>query len=341
MKATAQEARAPGRPLNIEAFLLEVADAVNTTLDLDTLLHRVAELIRTPTGYDVFAILLLNEKTQELRVRFHYGHPDEVAERLRIKVGTGVTGRAAERREAVLVNDVASVPDYIDTGVGVRSELAVPLIVKNRLIGIIDVASRRPRAFTDEHRRLLTVVASRIAVAIENARLYTRVARQAKSLALLFDIGRELTSILDLDHLLKVVADRVAGIIDYQMFSILLVDDARTKLQHRFSLRFNESIQLKHDIPLDRGLVGWAATHKQAVLAPDVTKDARYIPLNPETRSELCVPLVYKGEAIGVLDLEHTRKGFFTEDHVRTISTLAAQVAIAIENARLYERVSR
>src|SRR5581483_11346100 len=213
MKATAQEARAPGRPLNIEAFLLEVADAVNTTLDLDTLLHRVAELIRTPTGYDVFAILLLNEKTQ----------------RLRVKVGTGVTGRAAERGEAVLVNDVASVPDYIDTGVGVRSELAVPLIVKNRLIGIIDVASRRPRAFTDEHRRLLTVVASRIAVAIENARLYTRVARQAKSLALLFDIGRELTSILDLDHLLKVVADRVAGIIDYQMFSILLVDDARTK----------------------------------------------------------------------------------------------------------------
>jgi sigma-B regulation protein RsbU (phosphoserine phosphatase) len=88
-------------------------------------------------------------------------------------------------------------------------------------------------------------------------------------------------------------------------------------------------------------LVGYAAEHKEAVLVPDVSKDPRYIALNPETRSELAVPLIYKDRVIGVLDLEHTRRGFFTDDHRRTITTLAAQVAIAIENARLYERIER
>src|SRR5262249_911763 len=102
-----------------------------------------------------------------------------------------------------------------------------------------------------------------------------------------------------------------------------------------------ESIHLKHEIPLGKGLVGAAAQTRSAVLVPDVTKDPRYVRLNPETRSELAVPLIYKGNVIGVLDLEHTRRGFFTEDHQRTITTLAAQVAIAIENARLYEEIAR
>jgi sigma-B regulation protein RsbU (phosphoserine phosphatase) len=125
------------------------------------------------------------------------------------------------------------------------------------------------------------------------------------------------------------------------MFSILLVDESGEKLVHRFSLRFQESIHLKHDIPLGRGIVGAAASEKAAVLAPDVSKDPRYVMANPETKSGLAVPLIYKDKVIGVLDLEHTRRGFFTEDHKRTITTLAAQVAIALENARLYEEIAK
>jgi phosphoserine phosphatase RsbU/P len=87
--------------------------------------------------------------------------------------------------------------------------------------------------------------------------------------------------------------------------------------------------------------VGTAAQLRQPVLVSDVTKDPRYIKSNPETRAELCVPLIYKDKVIGVLDLEHTRRGYFTEEHVRTMSTLAAQIAIAVENATLYERIAR
>src|SRR5215472_17535838 len=117
-------------PFSLDQFLIEVAEVVNTTLDLDTLLQRTAELIRRVIPYDIFAILLLNEKSQELRIRFHIGHQPEVAERLRIKVGDGVTGQAAQRREAVLVNDVSKSTTYIPSARDVKSELAVPMIVK-------------------------------------------------------------------------------------------------------------------------------------------------------------------------------------------------------------------
>jgi sigma-B regulation protein RsbU (phosphoserine phosphatase) len=274
-------------------------------------------------------------------MRFQVGHPPELAERMRVKVGEGVTGLAAASREAVLVNDVREMPNFIESATGVRSELAIPLIIKNRVIGVIDIEASTPNYFTEEHRDLLTIVASRIAIGIENARLYTRVSKQAKTLVLLNEISRELTSILDLDQLLKRIGDLLTRVIDYQMFSILLVDEGGTKLQHRFSLRFKENIHLKHDIPMGEGLVGASAQSGQPVLVTDVSKDQRYISVNPETRSELCVPLIYKDNVIGVLDLEHTRRGYFTEDHMRTISTLAAQIAIAIENARLYEQISR
>jgi len=331
----------PVSHLSVEPLLLEVGDVLATSLDLDTTLRRVAEVVRKVIDYEIFAILLLNEKTQELRFRFQVGYPPEFAERARVKVGEGVTGQAAQSRQAVLVDDVTQDPTYIAAVPNVRSELAVPLVTKNRVIGVIDLEAREPGYFNEEHSRLLTLVASRIAGGIENAQLYTRTTRQARILLLLNEIARELSSILNLDELLSRVAELLRRLIDYQMFSILLLDSSGEKLQHRFSLRFHENIHLKHEVPLGRGLVGHAAESKQAILVPDVSKDPRYIEGNPETRSELVVPLIYKDKVIRVLDLEHTRRGFFTDDHRRTMMTLAAQVAIAIENARLYEEIAR
>jgi sigma-B regulation protein RsbU (phosphoserine phosphatase) len=327
--------------MDVEALLLEVSDVLNTTLDLNTLLQRVAEVVKRVIDYEIFSILLLNERTQELRFRFQIGHLPEVADRIRVKVGKGVTGRAVKERRSLLVDDVCQESDYIEALPRVRSELAVPLITKNKAIGVLDLEARQPGYFKEEHARVLELIASRIAAAIENARLYTRVLRQADTLALLTGISRELTSILNVDELLKRIGELLRRIIDYQMFSILLLDEQKQKLVHRFSVRYKENVQIKHDIPLGRGLVGAAAQEKRPILVADVNKDPRYINTNPETRSELVVPLIYKDKVIGVLDLEHTRRAFFTEDHVRAMSTLAAQIAISIENATLYERLAQ
>ncbi len=325
----------------VDPLLLEVSDVMSTSLDLDTTLRRVAEVVRKVIDYEIFAILLLNEKTQELRIRFQVGYPPEFAERSRIKVGQGVTGQAVQLRQAILIDDVTQDPRYIAAVPNVCSELAVPLTTKNRVIGVIDLEARHVGYFNEEHKRLLTLIASRMAAGIENAQLYTRTTKQARILLLLNEIARELTSILNLDELLGRIAELLRRLIDFQMFSILLLDSSGEKLQHRFSLRFNENVHVKREIPLGRGVVGHAAETRQAILVPDVSKDPRYIQGNPETRSELAVPLIYKDKVIGVLDLEHTRRGFFTDDHRRTMMTLAAQVAIAVENARLYEEIAR
>jgi phosphoserine phosphatase RsbU/P len=330
-----------GGQLQVEPLLLEVADVLATSLDLDTTLRRVAEVVRKVIDYEIFAILLLNEKTQELRFRFQVGYPPDFTEGARVKLGEGVTGQAAQSRQAVLIDDVTQDPAYISAVPNVRSELAVPLITKNRVIGVIDLEARDPGYFNEEHSRLLTLVASRIASVIENAQLYTRTTRQARILLLLNEIARELSSILNVDELLSRVAELLRKLIDYQMFSILLLDSSGEKLQHRFSLRFHENTPLKREVSLGQGIIGHAAQTGQAILVPDVNKDSRYVEANPETQSELAVPLIYKDKVIGVLDLEHTRRGFFTDDHRRTMMTLAAQVAIAIENARLYEEIAR
>jgi sigma-B regulation protein RsbU (phosphoserine phosphatase) len=332
---------APSRvdPLQTE-FLMRLANALNTTLDLQTLMHRTADLVRAVIDYKIFAILLLNERTNDLRMRFQIGHTPE-AERLRIRMGHGVVGQAAERRESVLLEDVQHAESYISANPDVRSELAVPLIVKNRVIGVIDLQSEQIGYFQPEHQRLLELTASRVAQAIENARLYTRVARQAQTLAVLNEIAREVTSILDLDPLLERIGELLRRIIDYQMFSILLLNEREQALEIQYAVRFGHPVMRSETVPLDRGLVGTAVRERRLIYSGDVRKDARYIMMNPETRSEMAVPLLYKGKVIGVLDLEHVRVNYFNEDHQRTLVTLASQIAVAIENARLYQRVTQ
>jgi phosphoserine phosphatase RsbU/P len=321
-------------------YLVQLADALNTTLDLQTLLIRTSELVRAIINFRIFAILLLNDRTHELRMRFQIGHSPEV-ERMRIPLGKGVVGQVALTRQPMLLNDVSKSPAYIPAYPDVCSELAVPLIAKNRLIGVMDLESEKANYFRPEHLHLLTLTASRIAQAIENARLYARVSRQAQTLTVLNEIAIELTSILDLDPLLDRVGQLLRRLIDYQMFTIMLLDEKGEMLVTRYAWRFGYTQAPRRRIPITAGLVGAAVREWRVVNVPDVRKDPRYLEMNPETRSEMIVPLFYKGRVIGVLDLEHTRTGFFHEEHERMLTTLAAQVAIAIENARLYQAVRR
>jgi sigma-B regulation protein RsbU (phosphoserine phosphatase) len=326
-------------PLELE-FLTRLADTLNTTLDLQTLLKRTADLVRAVIDYRIFAILLVNDRTNDLRMRFQIGHTAEI-ERMRIKMGQGVVGQVAQQRQAILVNDVTRAENYINANPQVCSELAVPLIVKNRLIGVIDIQAEQLNYFKPEHQHLLQLTASRIGQAIENARLYTRVARQAQTLEVLNEISRELTSILDLDELLERISQLLRRIIDFQMFSVWLVNEHERMLENQFALRFGERFYPEEKIPLGRGIVGASIASHRLVRVGDVRKDSRYVMINPEARSEMAVPLIYKGKVIGVLDIEHTRAHYFNEDHERALTTLAAQIAISIENARLYQRVTQ
>lgn len=317
-------------------FLLEVAGLASETLDLDGLLEAVASMIGRAIPTDIFAILLYSERTKSLRIRYAKGHREEVVKNLELRLGEGIVGQAALTRKPVRVDDVRKDPRYLNSLDPVRSELAVPMTVGNRLVGVIDVESTSTGTFTVEDQALLTLIASRVAFSIDNARLYRRIQRSNRTLRTLASLAQEFSSILDLDQLLNRISLAMRILIDFDAFSILLIEGGY--LRHRFSQRYDQRVEADH-IRLGEGITGHVALSREPLLIHDTLDDSRYIPTHPGIRSELAVPLIVKDNVIGVLDLESERIGYFTEDHLRTVSLLAPSLAIAIENARLYEEV--
>lgn len=319
-------------------FLLEVATLTSETLELEELLANVAEIVRRVIPYDLFAILLFNDKRKDLRIRYGVGHREEVVRNLSLAPGEGVVGVAAATRQPVLVEDVKKDDRYLSASDVVRSELAVPMIARQRLVGVIDVQATRTDAFKDYDRAMLSLIAGRVAAAIDNAQLYRRAERQYRTIRTLSRISNEFSSILDLDELLSKVASSVRGLINYDAFSILLIDSAQQVLRHRFSIRYDQRVNLDN-IPMGKGITGAAATSRDVVRVHDTTTDPRYIASHPGVRSEIAVPLVVQDRVIGVVNLESERIGHFTEDHARTLTLLAPAVGIAVENARLYNEI--
>src|ERR1041385_681044 len=334
-------------------FLLEVARVTSETLDLDQLLENVASIVKDVVPYDLFAILLYSERAQGLTIRHSIGHREEVVRNLIVPLGEGITGLAASTREPVLVDDVRQDPHYLNALDAVRSELAVPMLARGKLVGVLDVQSTRVKAYTDQDRSLLRLIGARVAVSVDNARLYRRVERQNRTLRTLAHLSQDFSSILDLDELLGKIAATIRALINYDAFSIFLVDSERKVLRHRFSVRYDQRINLDN-IPLGKGITGAAAESRETVRVLNTLEDPRYIashaevrsemasPLivhdsvagvlggesvyiasDAEVRSEMAVPLIVQDRVVGGLDVEIERIGYFTEDHQRTLGLLA------------------
>ena len=173
-----------------------------------------------------------------------------------------------------------------------------------------------------------------------NARLFEQQRLDAGAFETLARIGREVAAVLDLDELLSHVVQLTRHVVDYRTFGLLLLNDETQELEIKVSVQFGEKVNLPK-VPLGEGLVGYAALHREAVNVPDVSKDPRYIKVVDDVRSELAVPMLLKDRCIGVFDLESPELDAFSKRDVEILTLLASQVAVAIENARLYEKVSK
>jgi sigma-B regulation protein RsbU (phosphoserine phosphatase) len=322
------------------ATLAKIGEEVNASLDLDEVLARAAVLIKRHIDYELFGVLMVDGDGTYLTHRFAIGYPPGLAENLKVPIGQGITGTAARTGHPVRVSDVSQDPRYINAIDSVRSELAVPLMFRGKCVGVLDIQSRHLDYFTKDQQNILAVLANRLAIAIENARLFQRVRAQAETLLVLNEVSREISSILDVEELLRRAAELVKRVIDYQILSIMLYDEEQQVFRHRLDVRHGQRVQGKLRVAATEGIVGAAATLREPVVVADVTADPRYLLVNPETRSELAIPMMHKGKVIGVLDLESPQLNYFTEDHVQTLSILAANLAVSIENARLYEQVA-
>src|ERR1700730_8633068 len=335
------ETKSPDVSEHALATLAEIGEEINASLDLDKVLARAGTLIKRPIDYEILSVLLLDVETQNLTCRFVVGRSEEVIGNWCVPMGQGISGTAAATREPVRSGDVRSDPRYIQGSDAIRSELAVPLIFKGQVIGLLDIQSAKLDYFSPDQQEIMVLLASRLAVAMENARLFARARSQADTLLLLNEVGREASSILAVEALLRRAAELVKRVIDYQIMSIMLFDAGANLFLQRLAVKYGQSVQGKLRVAPAEGLIGAAASPGQPVRVADVTQDGRYVVANPETRSELAIPMIHKGQVIGVLDLESPQLNYFTDDHVQALSILAANLAVSLENARLYEKLAR
>ncbi|MGH9465095.1 MAG: SpoIIE family protein phosphatase [Thermoanaerobaculia bacterium] len=310
--------------------------------DLRAGLAAVAARVREAIPYDEFGILLLDELGRELKFAHAEGTAQAIAEHWRFGFGQGIVGTVAATGEPILAPDVALDPRYLATLDGIQSELAVPLKVKDRVIGVLDLASRERAAYDESDLAAASVLAEHLAAAIDAQRLYDNVRAQAQMLSVLHELSRELTSILDRRRVISRVAERLGRLIDFDCFSIRLWNEAARTLDPWLVVdRDRHEIEGLGPLALGVGISGTAAALRQVLRVPNVHLDPRYVHCQLElpVRSELAVPLVFEDRLVGVVDIESVRYDAFTPEHEQLLGTLASSLAIALANAEMYENL--
>jgi sigma-B regulation protein RsbU (phosphoserine phosphatase) len=320
-------------------ILAELAREVSSVLDLDELLPKIPELISRLTKFTVFSVYLLDETRQELAIAYSMGYPAEIVKHFTIKVGQGTVGRAVAEQRTIVLDDVDADPNYLAVVPGAKSQLSVPLRNKGQVIGALNLLSDRLAAFSERDEWILRQFGAHVAQAITTARLFESEREYTETLETLAEIGREMSAILDPDELLTRLAHLIKRVVDYRIFAIALLNEEEQCLELKVTIKFGDAQKELKSVKVGEGLVGYAALHKEVVLVPDVTMDPRYIAAVPGVRSELVVPLLLKDRCIGVFDLESPEPNAFNKKHVKLLTLLASEAAVAIENARLYESI--
>lgn len=321
-----------------------VSEAASRSLELDEVLRTALDRLVEVLNLEAAEIRTL--EGTKLILRSHHGvSPQFVADDQIVPLGQCLCGQCALQGTSLVLGDLAaaqipSAQPCIQEGF--RSVLTAPMKAKEQVVGVIHLASRHPDAFTPHDDQLLTAIAHQVAVAIENARLYAETEERALQLEAASQVGRQVTTILDIDQLLKQVADLIRASFGYSHVHIFLVDAASKEVVLReASGPAGTAIKaegLRLAIGRD-GIIGQVAATGQPLISSDVRREpcARPHALVPGTRSELAVPLRVGDRILGVLDVQSNACNAFDSTEVKTLQILGDQIAIAIENARLFQ----
>ncbi|HEX7400652.1 MAG TPA: GAF domain-containing protein, partial [candidate division Zixibacteria bacterium] len=323
--------------------LYEVGQRLSSILDLDELLEQILKVVVESFGYLNCAILLVDKRSQELYIKAAHGFSGDHIRNLRIKIGQeGITGWAAKTGEPLVVGDVSRETRYVAGKEGCRSEIAVPLKLKGEIIGVLDAESEKLFAFGDKDIRILSQLASQIAVVLENSRLFSEERKSNLKLALINDVGRKVVSTLNLDKLLESTIEVIQLSLKYDNISLFLADGTGGDLILKsYYGKSGDIVQPGYRHKKGMGMVGKAAEGGKTILCNDVTQEPSYIPAIADTLSELCVPIKSGKTVVGVLDVESISKNMFDQQDVAVLETIADLLASAIKNTQLYNDTRR
>ncbi len=333
------ELRARHERLNL---LYQVSNVIHSTLEpreaLKLILGEAVRLMRASSG----SVALFNPTTGFLEIDVSHGLPPN-AWQLRLRLGEGITGWVARAGKPARVGDVSKDPRYIMVQPNVRSELAVPLEVSGQVRGVLNVDSDRLNAFGSEDQELLQELARQAAKVIHNTWLYEQLRLKARLFESLVNVGQAINSTLNLDDALKIITREACQLMTGKMSSVLLLDDSREWLDLRASCGAGEAYLNKPRLSVAESLLGIVLRRKKPIQVENVQTSSRYQNVEIARRegliSLLSVPLVFGGQAIGALSVYTGKPHVFSNEEVRILFALADLSAIAIEKARLYERI--
>jgi serine phosphatase RsbU (regulator of sigma subunit)/putative methionine-R-sulfoxide reductase with GAF domain/anti-sigma regulatory factor (Ser/Thr protein kinase) len=316
--------------------------------DIDELARKVTALIQSTFKYYYVGIFTLEPGQSALVFRSSTGGATRRKGRVKelvfsVEVGEGLVGHAALSGEEILVNNVRAEARYrpVDGLPETQSELVLPLKIEERVVGVLDIQSDALNAFHPYDLLVLRALADNVAVAIEGAKLYSDLQRQANRMRVVGEVSKQITSILNLRDLMQEVAELITTRFDFPYVHLFTVHPNRRQIHYEAGSGARSAALEGYILNLDdeEGIISWVAQHGETLLANNVDEDPRYIPspLPPaNTRSELCVPLIFNGHVNGILDVQSDQLNAFTEQDQLIIEMLGDSIAAAIRNADLY-----
>lgn len=323
-------------------LLYQVSNVIHSTLDsqeaLQLIVSEAVRVMRASSG----SLVLINPTTSFLEIHAAQ-NLSSAARKLKLRVGEGVTGWVAQTGQPARVGDVTQDKRYVSIRRDVRSELAVPLEVQGEVRGVINVDSERANAFSDDDQKLLQELAIQAARVIHNTWLYEQLRLKVMLFESLSSVSRTINSTLNLDEALRAITKEACELMRARMCSLMLLDETREWLDLRASFGAGDAYINKPRLSAGESLIGVVVRRKKPLQVANVQTDTRYqnveLARSEDLVSLLSVPLIFAGQCIGALSVYTARPYNFSNEEIKILSALAELSAIAIEKARLYERV--
>ncbi len=323
-------------------LLYQVSNVIHSTLEaqeaLQLIVSEAVRLMNASSG----SVVLINPTSGFLEISASQNLPS-AATKLKLRIGEGVTGWVARHSKTVRVGDVTQDPRYVAARRGVKSELAVPLEVNGETRGVINVDSDRTDAFSADDQALLEQLAMQASKVIHNTWLYEQLRLKVHLFESLASVSRTINSTLNLDEALRVITREACTLMRARMCSLMMIDETREWLDLRASYGAGEAYIKKPRLAIEESLLGVVARRRKPMQVPNVQASSRYQNIEVARQegliSLLSVPLLFAGQPIGTLNVYTGRLYNFSNEEIRILSALAELSAIAIEKARLYERI--
>src|SRR5690242_932918 len=321
----------------------EIARDISSSLDLDELLEKAVELIRSRFDFYHASIFLKDLPGEFVVIREATGEAGAQLKRAGHKLGVGsksIVGFVAGKGEPLIVNDTSRDSTYQPHPLlpETRAEASLPLKVGDRIVGVLDVQSKQTYAFSEENLRTLQILADQLAIAVVNTELFAETQEHLAQHRLLHHITTTAASGTTLDDALQSAVNGLQVTLGGDRVSILLADREKKVLAVRAAVGYASDV-LELKIPLGSGITGWAGSHRRTLRVNNVLLDTRYIQGSPNTRSEMAIPMVYRSELLGVLNVESEQFAAYAENDEELLGTLGGSLAAIIANARLLEQI--